>query len=70
MPETMRNKIHLHVVGSGNPAGVKSLLGQHKELTTLHVNLSPALLELLLARVKAFVAPLLVGGKTPKALID
>lgn len=62
MPEAMQEGLHIHIVGSGNPAGVKHLLSQHKDIATLHVNLSSELLELLLARVKAFVAPLLVGG--------
>ena len=62
MPASLAADLHVHIVGSGNPARLQALLEQHSNIVTLHVNLSSALLELLLARVKVFVAPLLVGG--------
>ena len=62
MPAPWMADLHIHIVGSGNPARLQPLLDHHKDIVTVHVNLSTALLELLLARVKVFVAPLLVGG--------
>lgn len=62
LPASLSADLHVHIVGSGNPARLQALLEPHKRIVTLHVNLSTALLELLLARVKVFVAPLLVGG--------
>ena len=62
MPAALMADLRIHVVGSGNPARLRALLEHHKDIVTVHVNLSTALLELLLARVKVFVAPLLVGG--------
>ena len=52
----------VHIVGSGNGAWAQTHLEKHKKIAVLHVNLSSELLELLLARVRVFVAPLLVGG--------
>ena len=52
----------VHIVGSGNGAWAQAQVEKHKNIAVLHVNLSSELLELLLARVRVFVAPLLVGG--------
>ena len=52
----------VHIVGSGNGARAQAQVEKHKNIAVLHVNLSSELLELLLARVRVFVAPLLVGG--------
>ena len=52
----------VHIVGSGNGARAQAQVEKHKNISVLHVNLSSELLELLLARVRVFVAPLLVGG--------
>ena len=62
IPAALMADLRIHIVGSGNPARLRALLEHHKDIVTVHVNLSTALLELLLARVKVFVAPLLVGG--------
>ena len=50
-------------MGSGNGAWAQAQLGKHNKLAVLHVNLSSELPELLLARVRVFVALLLVGGR-------
>ena len=52
----------VHIVGSGNGAWAQARLKKHTNIAILHVNLSSELLEMLLARVRVFVAPLLVGG--------
>ena len=52
----------VHIVGSGNSTWVQAQVEKYKDIAMLHVNLSSELLELLLARVRVFVAPLLVGG--------
>ena len=52
----------VHIVGSGNGASAQAQLDKYKAMAMLHINLSSELLELLLARVRVFVAPLLVGG--------
>ena len=52
----------VHIVGSGSDALAQAYLAKYKDIAMLHVNLSSELLELLLARVRVFVAPLLVGG--------
>ena len=55
-------KFRVHIVGSGNGAWAQAQVEKHKNIAVLHVNLSSELLVLLLARVRVFVAPLLVGG--------
>ena len=62
LPASSAADFHVHIVGSGNPSRLHTLLERHRDIVTLHINLSSALLELLLSRVKVFVAPLLVGG--------
>ena len=52
----------VHIVGSGNGAWAQARLKKHTNVAIFHVNSSSELLEMLLARVRVFVAPLLVGG--------
>ena len=52
----------VHIVGSRHGAEAQAQLDKYKDIATLHVNLSSELLELLLARARVFVAPLLAGG--------
>ena len=55
-------EFRVHIVGSRHGAEAQAQLDEYKDIAMLHVNLSSELLELLLARVRVFVAPLLVGG--------
>ena len=52
----------VHIVGSRHGAEAQSQLEKYRDLAMLHVNLSSELLDLLLARVRVFIAPLLIGG--------
>ena len=63
LPPSHEADLQLHIVGSGQPPGdLQALMREHPRLIVTHVNLSKDLLNILLSRVKLFVAPLLTGG--------
>lgn len=73
LPPDVLGRVHVHVVGSGTPPErTQNVLRQNSKVVTLHKDLPGHLLDILFARSKVLIAPLLVGsgvkGKINQAL--